>query len=95
MRDTMNIRSEHFPARRALAALTACLLLQHSAAIAQPGLSALEPWVQVEMTLFTYENANLDAEVWSPEKTEHRVPRSTACPAQCGRCVAVWTTGVC
>ena len=68
MRDTMNIRSEHFPARRALAALTACLLLQHSAAIAQPGLSALEPWVQVEMTLFTYENANLDAEVWSPEK---------------------------
>ncbi len=27
-----------------------------------------EPWVQVEMTLFTYENANLEAEVWSPEK---------------------------
>lgn len=27
-----------------------------------------EPWVQVELTLFTYENANLEAEVWSPEK---------------------------
>lgn len=73
MRDTMNNSSEQFPARRArltrpaLAALAACLL-QHSVVMAQPGLSALEPWVQVEMTLFTYENANLDAEVWSPEK---------------------------
>lgn len=69
----MNNSSEHFPARRALlmrtalAVLSACLL-HHSVVMAQPGLPAPEPWVQVEMTLFTHENANLDAEVWSPEK---------------------------
>ena len=70
----MTISSDHLlarhaaPVRRSLAALSACLLLQNGSVWAQPAPATLEPWVQVEMTLFTYENANLDAEVWSPEK---------------------------
>lgn len=54
--------------RHTLAWLTAGMLLNVPAAMAQPGTAELEPWVQVEMTLFTYENANLDAEVWSEDK---------------------------
>ena len=70
----MNSSSDYFLARHTavvrcfLAALSACLLLQNGIVLAQPAPATLEPWVQVEMTLFTYENANLDAEVWSPDK---------------------------
>lgn len=36
--------------------------------IAQSNPALSERWIQVEMTLFTYENANPDVEVWSPDK---------------------------
>lgn len=49
------------------AALWALISLLPAAVQAQPA-PGQEPWIQVEMTLFTYENANLEAEVWSPEK---------------------------
>lgn len=49
------------------AALWALLSLLPAAVQAQPA-PGQEPWIQVEMTLFTYENANLESEVWSPEK---------------------------
>ncbi|MDP1932133.1 MAG: CsiV family protein [Gammaproteobacteria bacterium] len=43
-----------------------------SLAFTQPILAAENPtgerWFQVEMTLFTHENSNLDMEIWSPTK---------------------------
>ena len=50
-----------------MASLLALIIMLPVFGQAQPA-PAQEPWVQVEMTLFTYENANLEAEVWSPEK---------------------------
>jgi len=58
--------SRGFTARQSTTLLAlACLL--PDPVLAQPA-APQEPWVQVEMTLFTYENTNLEAEVWSPEK---------------------------
>jgi len=59
---------ETIPTPPLVALMTACLLMAATAGHAQPASAPLEPWVQVEVTLFTYENANLEAEVWSPEK---------------------------
>lgn len=75
MQDTMNfpmpspslVRSAAVK-RAAPALLAAWLLLSCGPALAQAVSVTSEPWVQVEVTLFTYENANLEAEVWSPEK---------------------------
>jgi hypothetical protein len=57
---------------RGTTAYSACILLALAGWLPGPGLTQptaiQEPWVQVEMTLFTYENANLESEVWSPEK---------------------------
>ncbi len=40
-------------------------LLWHSSALAQS--SRNDNWFQIEVTLFTYEGANLDSELWSPQ----------------------------
>lgn len=62
-------RASAIPVRRQLALLSVVAALCSSTpVVAQPNAGLTERWVQVEMTLFTYENANLDVEVWSPDK---------------------------
>lgn len=63
----MSGRTSWIKTARQRAALLALSSLLPLCGQAQPAATQ-EAWVQVEMTLFTYENANLEAEVWSPEK---------------------------
>jgi hypothetical protein len=50
----------------------ASIFLAHQPVAAQNAMD--EIWYQVEMTIFTYENANLDVEVWSPDRLNLAFP---------------------
>jgi hypothetical protein len=57
---------------RILISVMASICLAHQPVAAQGTTD--EVWYQAEITIFTYENANLDVEVWSPDRLNLAFP---------------------